>query len=80
MKKIHLSTLLTLLLISTCYLPMLFAQSVGIPDGAIARLGKGRLFDLQYSPDGTRLAVATSAGVWVYDTITLDILTDALAR
>lgn len=49
-----------------------------LPDGAKARLGKGRIFDVAYSPDGKRLAVASSIGVWLYDAETgaeLDLLT-----
>ena len=38
-----------------------------LPSGALARLGKGAIADIQYSPDGTRLAVATYIGVWLYD-------------
>ena len=38
-----------------------------LPPGALARLGKGALTDIQYSPDGTRLAVACYIGVWLYD-------------
>ena len=41
-----------------------------LPDGAIARLGKGKINDMEYSPDGTILAVATTIGIWVYDTET----------
>ena len=41
-----------------------------LPDGAIARLGKGHINDLEYSPDGTILAVATTIGIWIYDTET----------
>ena len=41
-----------------------------LPDGAIARLGKGRINDMEYSPDGSILAVATTIGIWVYDTDT----------
>lgn len=41
-----------------------------LPTGALARLGKGAITDIQYSPDGTRLAVATYIGVWLYDTYT----------
>ena len=71
-KKPHLSLLLTFLLVSTFHIPTLFAQkqSLPLPEGAIAMLGKGRIYDMQYAPDGTRLAVATSAGIWLYDTIT----------
>ena len=38
-----------------------------LPAGAIARIGRGSINEIQYSPDGTRLAVATSIGIWLYD-------------
>ena len=38
-----------------------------LPEGAILRLGKGTTYDLAYSPDGARLAVASSIGIWLYD-------------
>ena len=41
-----------------------------LPDGAIARLGKGTINEIAYSPDGNRLAVAGSIGIWLYDTTT----------
>lgn len=41
-----------------------------LPEGAITRLGKGYTFDFEYSPDGKRLAVASTLGVWLYDTYT----------
>lgn len=66
MKKILFLTFLTLFIISTFYLPPLFAQSP-IPEGAIEWFGKGRIHDMKYSPDGTRLTVATSKGIWIYD-------------
>ena len=49
-----------------------------LPQGAKARLGKGRIHQVKYFPDGKRLAVATSIGVWIYDVQTgeaLDLLT-----
>ena len=50
-----------------------------LPEGATARLGKGRISgEIAYSPDGTRLAVAGSIGIWLYDAQTdeaLDLLT-----
>ena len=49
-----------------------------LPEGAKARFGKGRFFEIQYSPDGTRLAVASGIGIWIYDAETgeeLDLLT-----
>ncbi|MDE0636019.1 MAG: WD40 repeat domain-containing protein [Candidatus Poribacteria bacterium] len=39
----------------------------GLPEGAIARLGKGAINKVAYAPDGTRLAVGSSIGVWIYD-------------
>ena len=41
-----------------------------LPEGAKARLGKGSISEIAYSPDGTRLAVASSIGIWIYDTQT----------
>ena len=38
-----------------------------LPDGAKARIGKGTVKDLAYSPDSTILAVASSTGTWLYD-------------
>ena len=55
------------------YLPSSFAQDYTqweLPEGAIARLGKGRINAMKYSPDGTVFAVATSVGIWLYDTET----------
>ena len=42
----------------------------GLPEGAKARIGKGTFTDMQLSRDGTRLAIASSAGVWLYDVST----------
>ena len=38
-----------------------------LPKEAKARFGKGGINDLQFSPDGTQLAVGSSIGVWLYD-------------
>ena len=49
-----------------------------LPTGAKMRLGKGSISDLKFSPDGTRLAVAGSIGIWIYDVSTgkeLDLYT-----
>ena len=67
-------------------LPSSFAQEYtqwALPAGATMRLGKGynesqfapylgggSIGGMQYSPDGTLLAVASSIGVWLYDTET----------
>ena len=52
-----------------------YAQEIaqnGLPDEAIARLGKGGINLMQFSPDGEYLVVGTDVGVWVYDTKTGD--------
>ena len=38
-----------------------------LPEGAKARLGKGYVRDVVYSPDGNSIAVASSIGIWLYD-------------
>ena len=41
---------------------------LSLPEGAIARLGKGWISgNVTYSPDGTLLAVACGIGIWLYD-------------
>jgi WD40 repeat protein len=49
----------------------------GLPEGAKARLGKGELGKIHFSPDSSRLAVSSSIGIWFYDSQTgeeLDLL------
>ena len=41
-----------------------------LPDGVRARLNKGSINGIAYSADSSRFAVASSIGVWVYDTAT----------
>ena len=41
-----------------------------LPDGALARLGKGTVEAVAFSPDGQVLAVAGSIGIWLYDAAT----------
>ena len=58
------------LLILNLFLSSGFAQDYTqwrLPDGAKARIGKGRIKDIKFSPDNTQLAVATTIGVWLYD-------------
>jgi hypothetical protein len=35
-----------------------------LPEGAKARIGKGYVYELAYSPDSTKLAVASTIGIW----------------
>ena len=64
--KTAISTILITLMIAT----VIYAQDSPqwhLPEGAKARLGKGRINQIAYSPDETILAAATSIGVWLYD-------------
>ena len=70
MKTRLFSAFLMSVLLSTLSLTNAFAQDytqLNLPEGAKARLGKGVIMDMQLSTDGTRLAVASSIGVWLYD-------------
>ena len=42
-----------------------------LPEGAVARLGRGREPDMAFSRDGQSLAIVTSLGLWLYDLATL---------
>ena len=80
--KITLFSILTLMFMTFTSVPYSVAQDSPqwhLPEGVIARLGKGSPTDVKYSPDGTHLAVATEIGIWIYDAHTsegLDLLTD----
>ena len=81
MQRLLFWILLALFLVSNVYLPNTFAQDYmqwHLPQGAKARFGKGEITEIAYSPDGTRLAVASKIGTWIYDAHTgeeLDLLT-----
>ena len=74
-------TTLTLLVLLTLFSRNTFAQDSPqwhLPEGVKARLGKGWIREITYSPDGNRLAVASSIGIWIYDARSgeeLDLLT-----
>ncbi len=70
MKMRLFTILLILLFVSTVYLPLSYAQDYttwDLPEGAMKRFGKGSIEEIAYSPDGTRLAVASNIGIWIYD-------------
>ncbi len=46
-----------------------------LPKAAKARLGKGGINALQFSPDGTQIAVGSNIGVWLYDVETAKEIT-----
>ncbi|MCE2402328.1 sigma-70 family RNA polymerase sigma factor [Candidatus Poribacteria bacterium] len=43
------------------------AMQWNLPEDAKARLSKGYIADIKYSPDGKFLAVASGIGIWLYD-------------
>ena len=50
-----------------------------LPENAKARLSKGSIYDINFSPDATQIAVASATGVWIYDACTgaeIQLLTD----
>ncbi len=64
--------MLTLVIVSSLSILPCFAQyepytQLSLPEGAKARLGKGSVTQIAYSPDGSMLAVASSVGIWLYD-------------
>ena len=46
-----------------------------LPDGAIARLGKGNVMDMVLSPDSALLAIGSYLGLWWYDVPNRSLLT-----
>ena len=63
----------TLLLLLVLFLPNTLAQEYmqwGLPEGAVARIGKGRISRLRISPDMAQVAVVSPIGIWFYDTAT----------
>ena len=77
MMKAKLYQTLTVLLVLLAFAPNTFAQDytqLGLPEGAKVRLGKGWVGEIAYSPDGTRLAVASGIGIFLYDTQTCEEL------
>ena len=67
--KSLLSLILVILFMIVGFIPINLAQSpkLPLPEGVVMRLGKGRSSDIHYSPDGTRLAVGSNTGIWIYD-------------
>ena len=65
--------MVTVTLISILFIQTSFAQDFmqrNLPEGAKARLGKGKITEIEYAPDGKIIAVATTIGIWLYDTTT----------
>ena len=70
MKTALVCTIILFTLLLFIYIPHTAAggfTTVSLPEGAVARLGKGTVGAVAYSPDGSQVAVAGSAGIWLYD-------------
>ncbi|MYF54410.1 hypothetical protein F4225_01275, partial [Candidatus Poribacteria bacterium] len=70
LKKTLIFSAIVILLIGYQLISICVAQDYskwGLPEGAIARLGKGNINEITFSPDGTKFAVSTSIGVWIYN-------------
>ena len=70
-------TLIAFILLTLFSLPTLAQEAEdfsqwSLPEDAKERVGKGWISELKYSPDGTRLAAASSIGIWIYDTTTFN--------
>ncbi|MYI94786.1 hypothetical protein F4083_10790, partial [Candidatus Poribacteria bacterium] len=68
--KNKLYLILTVLLTIFAYTLNTFAQDYirwGLPEGVKVRFGKGGSGEIAYSPDGSKLVVASDIGVWIYD-------------
>ncbi len=72
MKTRHLFilTLICLFLFVTHHVHAQETANTNLPEGAKLRIGQGTLGEIAYFPDGTRFAIATSIGTWIYDSIT----------
>lgn len=54
-----------------------------LPEGAIVRIGKGKINSVQLSPDGNVIAVGSSSGVWLYNAdsgVAFDMFADHVTR
>ena len=66
-------TVVILLILFALFSPTTLAQEYtqwSLPDGAVARLGKGNISKIRFSPDVTQVAIAGLIGIWFYDTAT----------
>jgi len=70
MKTKHILAIFILLLFCTVFLRGVIAQDSTqryLPEGAKARLSKGVIRGISFSPDGAQIAVGSATGVWLYD-------------
>ena len=77
MKKTHFLYIICFLLFSLQLskgIAQDFATQWHLPEGAKARLGRGRLINIKLSPDSTRVIASTSIGIWIYDAQTGEVV------
>ena len=68
---------ITLLILFALFSQTAFAgdyTQLSLPEGAKARIGKGEITEVAFSPDSNRLAVASSIGIWIYNAHTGEAL------
>ena len=83
MKRKQFLALILISFVSFVVLPDTFAQDytwLNLPQEAKHRLGKGRITDMAYAPDGHQLAVSTNIGIWIYDARTGNALNTLLGQ
>ena len=67
--KISFFLIFTVIIVSVCCFPSIAQDysQIGLPEDAIARIGRGSLGEVHFSPDGSKLAISTSIGIWFHD-------------
>ncbi len=74
-ETILVTTIILFALSQIILLPQTFADehtTLSLPEGAVARLGKGWINEIEYSAAGDIIAVASTVGIWLYDAETGD--------
>lgn len=86
MKMKHALAITILFLIHALFFHSVIAQDYTqwkLPEGAKARLGKGQISGISFSPDGSQIAVGSATGIWLYDARTgaeLALFTDYMSE
>ena len=73
MKNRLLLILIPLWITLLCTSTLIAQETFPPPKGIIAQIGKGRVGDVQYSADGTRIGIISGIGIWIYDATTLQL-------
>ena len=67
--KTSFSLIFTIIIAFVCCFPSTAQDNpqIDLPEGVMARIGKGSLGEVHFSPDGSQLAISTSIGIWFHD-------------